>query len=116
MILALLDDHVALHVDIRGWRLLRIIWLYLGDFRLHRLVGEFFFQCLTFQRYRWRVDEVCHSGEGFDETAGYWGSSFDKIILAGNNRLSVRSVKIFADGAFLLGGVHAFHIRAPLSH
>ena len=34
----------------------------------------------------------------FDETAGYWGDSFDKIILAGNNRLSVRSVKIFADG------------------
>ena len=52
----------------------------------------------------------------FDETAGYWGSSFDKIILAGNNRLSVRSVKIFADGAFLLGSVHALHIRAPLSH
>ncbi len=34
----------------------------------------------------------------FDETAAYWGDSFQKIILAGNNRLSVRSVKIFADG------------------
>lgn len=34
----------------------------------------------------------------FDETAAYWGDSFEKIILAGNNRLSVRSVKIFADG------------------
>ena len=27
--------------------------------------------------------------------------SFDKIVLAGNNRLSVRSVKIFADGEFI---------------
>ena len=34
----------------------------------------------------------------FDETAAYWGDSFDKIVRAGNNRLSVRSVKIFADG------------------
>ncbi len=34
----------------------------------------------------------------FDETAAYWGDSFEKIVLAGNNRLSVRSVKIFADG------------------
>ena len=34
----------------------------------------------------------------FDETAAYWGDSFEKIVLAGNNRLTVRSVKIFADG------------------
>ncbi|RPD54198.1 hypothetical protein L226DRAFT_523911 [Lentinus tigrinus ALCF2SS1-7] len=40
----------------------------------------------------------------FDETAGYWGDSFEKIIRAGNNRLSVRSVKIFADGALRSGG------------
>ena len=37
----------------------------------------------------------------FDETAAYWGDSFEKIIRAGNNRLSVRSVKIFADGNVL---------------
>ena len=37
----------------------------------------------------------------FDETAAYWGDSFDKIVLAGNNRPSVRSVKIFADGEFI---------------
>ena len=45
----------------------------------------------------------------FDETADYWGGSFDKIILAGNNRLSVRSVKIFADGELIvsLGIVHS---------
>ncbi|TFK83915.1 hypothetical protein K466DRAFT_497548 [Polyporus arcularius HHB13444] len=40
----------------------------------------------------------------FDETAAYWGDSFRKIIRAGNNRLSVRSVKIFADGALRSGG------------
>lgn len=32
----------------------------------------------------------------FDETADYWGDSFEKIIL--QNRLTVRSVKVFADG------------------
>ena len=37
----------------------------------------------------------------FDETAAYWGDSFDKIVRAGNNRLSVRSVKIYADGTSL---------------
>ena len=37
----------------------------------------------------------------FDETADYWGDSFDKIVRAGNNRLSVRSVKIYADGTSL---------------
>ncbi|KAI9059098.1 hypothetical protein FKP32DRAFT_1614248 [Trametes sanguinea] len=40
----------------------------------------------------------------FDETAGYWGDSFEKIFRAGNDRLSVRSVKIFADGALRSGG------------
>ncbi|KAI0666716.1 amidohydrolase family-domain-containing protein [Trametes maxima] len=40
----------------------------------------------------------------FDETAAYWGDSFGKIVRAGNNRLSVRSVKIFADGALRSGG------------
>ncbi|KAI0702541.1 amidohydrolase family-domain-containing protein [Earliella scabrosa] len=40
----------------------------------------------------------------FDETAAYWGDSFEKIVRAGNNRLSVRSVKIFADGALRSGG------------
>ncbi|KAH9851483.1 amidohydrolase family-domain-containing protein [Lenzites betulinus] len=40
----------------------------------------------------------------FDETAAYWGDAFEKIVLAGNNRLSVRSVKIFADGALRSGG------------
>ncbi|TBU22980.1 amidohydrolase family-domain-containing protein [Dichomitus squalens] len=40
----------------------------------------------------------------FDETAAYWGDSFEKIILVGNNRLTVRSVKIFADGALRSGG------------
>ncbi|KAI0768647.1 amidohydrolase family-domain-containing protein [Trametes elegans] len=40
----------------------------------------------------------------FDETAAYWGDSVEKIVRAGNNRLSVRSVKIFADGALRSGG------------
>ncbi|KAI0081997.1 hypothetical protein K474DRAFT_1586784 [Panus rudis PR-1116 ss-1] len=40
----------------------------------------------------------------FDETAAYWGDKVEKIIGAGNNRLTVRSVKIFADGALRSGG------------
>ncbi|KAI8975925.1 amidohydrolase family-domain-containing protein [Trametes punicea] len=40
----------------------------------------------------------------FDETAAYWGNSSQKIMFAGNNRLTVRSVKIFADGALRSGG------------
>ncbi|RDX40455.1 hypothetical protein OH76DRAFT_1412962 [Lentinus brumalis] len=40
----------------------------------------------------------------FDETAPYWGDSFEKIIRAGNNRLTVRSVKIIGDGALRSGG------------
>ena len=35
----------------------------------------------------------------FDETKAYWGNQTAKIIGAGNNRLTARSVKIFADGA-----------------
>lgn len=34
----------------------------------------------------------------FDETAPYWGNSMEKIIRAGDNRLTVRSVKIVGDG------------------
>lgn len=40
----------------------------------------------------------------FDETADYWGDKSEKIINAGNGRLSARSVKIFADGALRSGG------------
>ncbi|KAI0692540.1 amidohydrolase family-domain-containing protein [Cerioporus squamosus] len=40
----------------------------------------------------------------FDETAPYWGDSFEKIIRAGNNRLTVRSVKMIGDGALRSGG------------
>ena len=36
----------------------------------------------------------------FDETKAYWGNQTAKIIGAGNNRLTARSVKIFADGAY----------------
>ncbi|TFK54024.1 hypothetical protein OE88DRAFT_1654482 [Heliocybe sulcata] len=40
----------------------------------------------------------------FDETADYWGDQSQKVINAGNGRLSARSVKIFADGALRSGG------------
>ncbi|CAL1708111.1 unnamed protein product [Somion occarium] len=40
----------------------------------------------------------------FNESAEYWGNSVEKVIGAGNNRLSARSVKIFADGALRSGG------------
>lgn len=43
-------------------------------------------------------------------TTGYWGNTSDKILNAGNDRFTVRSVKIVADGvlfdlieSFLLG-------------
>ncbi len=53
----------------------------------------------------------------FDETAAYWGDSFRKIIRAGNNRLSVRSVKIFADGEplsiLIQPGAHTALARRP---
>jgi hypothetical protein len=34
----------------------------------------------------------------FDETGPYWGNTSAKIIAAGNDRLTSRSVKIFGDG------------------
>ncbi len=37
----------------------------------------------------------------FDEIAAYWGGRVAKIVGAGDDRLSVRSVKIFADGEAL---------------
>jgi len=40
----------------------------------------------------------------FDEEGDYWGNTTEKIIGAGNGRLTVRSVKIFADGALRSGG------------
>jgi len=40
----------------------------------------------------------------FNESANYWGDSAEKIIGAGNGRLTARSVKIFADGAMRSGG------------
>ena len=39
----------------------------------------------------------------FDETKDYWGNQTAQIIGAGNNRLTARSVKIFADGAYDAG-------------
>ena len=35
----------------------------------------------------------------FNESADYWGDRREKLIGAGNGRLTARSVKIFADGA-----------------
>ncbi|KAF9792984.1 amidohydrolase 3 [Thelephora terrestris] len=40
----------------------------------------------------------------FDESGPYWGNTSAKIIAAGNNRLTSRSVKIFGDGALRSGG------------
>ena len=34
----------------------------------------------------------------FDADADYFGDRREMIIAAGNNRLSIRSIKIFADG------------------
>ncbi|KAH9830731.1 amidohydrolase family-domain-containing protein [Rhodofomes roseus] len=39
----------------------------------------------------------------FDETKDYWGNRTSKIIGAGDDRLTARSVKIFADGALRTG-------------
>ena len=36
----------------------------------------------------------------FDETKAYWGNQTNKIIGAGDGRLTARSVKIFADGSY----------------
>ncbi|KAG6819677.1 hypothetical protein H0H93_009710 [Arthromyces matolae] len=40
----------------------------------------------------------------FDENKAYWGNTTTPIIGAGNDRLTARSVKIFADGALRTGG------------
>ena len=50
----------------------------------------------------------------FDENAAYWGDSFEKIIGAGNNRLSVRGVKIFADGMLVPIKAATSFFRLPL--
>ena len=34
----------------------------------------------------------------FDENGPYWGNTSERIIAAGNDRLTSRSVKIFGDG------------------
>ena len=49
----------------------------------------------------------------FDETAPYWGNSMEKIIRAGDNRLTVRSVKIVGDGEQLL--ISAIVVRLGVS-
>ncbi|KIP08258.1 hypothetical protein PHLGIDRAFT_104500 [Phlebiopsis gigantea 11061_1 CR5-6] len=40
----------------------------------------------------------------YNESAGYWGDRVEKVMSAGNGRLTARSVKIFADGALRSGG------------
>ncbi|KAI0344613.1 hypothetical protein BDW22DRAFT_1354713 [Trametopsis cervina] len=40
----------------------------------------------------------------YNESSEYWGHRAEKIIGAGNGRLTARSVKIFADGALRTGG------------
>ncbi|THV06783.1 hypothetical protein K435DRAFT_848853 [Dendrothele bispora CBS 962.96] len=40
----------------------------------------------------------------FDENGEYWGNITDPIIASGDERLTARSVKIFADGALRTGG------------
>ncbi|KAK7472894.1 hypothetical protein VKT23_001002 [Stygiomarasmius scandens] len=40
----------------------------------------------------------------FDETGEYWGNTTKPIIASGDERLTARSVKIFADGALRTGG------------
>ncbi|CCM04368.1 uncharacterized protein FIBRA_06541 [Fibroporia radiculosa] len=40
----------------------------------------------------------------YDENADYWGDRVSKIVGAGNNRLTARSIKVFADGALRTGG------------
>ena len=36
----------------------------------------------------------------YNESSDYWGDRTEKLIGAGNGRLTARSVKIFADGMF----------------
>ncbi|KAJ4468274.1 amidohydrolase family-domain-containing protein [Lentinula aciculospora] len=40
----------------------------------------------------------------FDENGEYWGNTTKPLIATGNERLTARSVKIFADGALRTGG------------
>lgn len=40
----------------------------------------------------------------FDEHVPYWGNTSEKLISLGDDRLTARSVKIFADGALRSGG------------
>ena len=49
----------------------------------------------------------------FDETKAYWGNQTARVIGAGNNRLTARSVKIFADGAYDAGSLR-FSIESHL--
>lgn len=35
-------------------------------------------------------------------TTGYWGNTTNKIFNAGNDRFTLRSVKIVADGSFMI--------------
>ncbi|KAF9467258.1 amidohydrolase family-domain-containing protein [Collybia nuda] len=44
----------------------------------------------------------------FDENAPYWGNQTKPIVGAGNDRLTTRSVKIFADGALRTGGASLY--------
>lgn len=36
----------------------------------------------------------------YNESADYWGDRVEKVMGAGNDRLTARSVKVFADGAY----------------
>lgn len=40
----------------------------------------------------------------FDENGPYWGNTSEQLVQIGNDRLTARSVKIFADGALRSGG------------
>jgi hypothetical protein len=40
----------------------------------------------------------------FDENGPYWGNTAKKLVSVGGDRLTSRSVKIFADGALRSGG------------
>ncbi|ESK85235.1 hypothetical protein Moror_11382 [Moniliophthora roreri MCA 2997] len=44
----------------------------------------------------------------FDENGEYWGNTTEPVIATGDERLSARSVKIFADGALRTGGAALF--------
>ncbi|KAJ7215765.1 amidohydrolase family-domain-containing protein [Mycena haematopus] len=52
----------------------------------------------------------------FDETKPYWGDVVKKIIPAPSERLTARSVKIFADGALRTGGSALYEPYADNHH